>query len=137
MDFMSSWHGVGAGAFTDIETPTKRKAATYGLRIFANIECDGTTFLCDDHLEFDKPDYGIVIAKAIQLLSINKLLHSILSSSRINLFTRSNPDMLIEKIDVNNQLIKDRIEWIAQNLPDTLTDCYNCRRNQIMGTIRV
>src|SRR5690606_27121613 len=42
MDYMSSWQGVGAGAFADIETPTKRKAATYGLRIFANIECDGT-----------------------------------------------------------------------------------------------
>lgn len=137
MEYIANYNGLSVAAFGDANTPLHTTTNTMGIRLFMNAECDGTEFLCGDHLEFDKSDYGRVIAKTIQLASINKLIHGILSSSRINIYTRANSDMLVEKMGRNEALIINRVEWLAYNLPDSLTDCYKCKRGQIMGTIRV
>lgn len=137
MPYFSYQNGVSLDTVTEAASPKYTTTATMGLRIFANLECDGTEFLCSDHLEFDKPDYGKVIAKVIQLLSINKLIHGIMSSQRINIYTMMNGDMLMEKMARNSEIIDNNITWLAQNLPESLTDCYRCRKNSIMGTIRV
>lgn len=137
MPYIENYYGVSMDNISEFESGfSYTTTATMGLRLFTNMECDGTDFLCSSHLEFNKPDYGRVIAKTIQLLGINKLIHSILSSSQINIYTRLHTDMLMEKMERNSGLINERINWLAYNIPDSLTSCYKCRSGAIMGTIK-
>lgn len=136
MQYFDSYQGFASDDDAGIETPTLTTSITYGLRFHVNIECDGTAFICSDQVDFSKPDYSKVIAKAVQLCAINKLLHAIMSSDRINRYTKMSGEMIIAKMDKNQSEIQDRIQWLSTNIPDDLTDCYSCKRGSIMGTIR-
>lgn len=136
MSYFDSYYGFAAANDEEVYTPKLTTSQTYGLRVYGNIECDGSAFICSDQMDYDRTDYSRVIAKTIQLCAINKLLHGIMSSANINRYTKMSGELLLSKMDRNNSEIANRIQWLSLNIPDSLTDCYSCKKSTVMGTIR-
>lgn len=102
---------------------------TYGLQLDVNISCDSTQWICNSNLDFMTNPYARVMAKAIQLYSINKMISYLLSSTAVNRITVMPKDGLIAKFNANQEQIATNMQWLGVNMINnakTMSDCFTC-----------
>lgn len=109
---------------------------TNGLRIEVELMCNGMEWLCEQN-DFILQPFARVMAKTLQLYQINKLIGSVLNSTRINRFTLLSKEHLYGKRNHNRKEYEWRIAWLAANMPPNATSCFVCKTNIRKGMIRV
>ena len=109
---------------------------TYGIQLDASFTCDATKWMCINKLQYQTDGFAAVIAKAIQLYSINKLLGGILNSTAINRFTVLPKDGIISRLNANNKSLEAQMIWLGQNMhtyASSMTDCFTCKPDNVFN----
>ena len=117
----------------DLEQITTATNQAMGLSLTGSLICDGGEWLCNlDELG----DYNAksVIAKTIQFKGAVKLISAILDSGNVNYYTLLNREALYGKRNHFNKRYYENINWIAENIPSYVTDCYKCSDKRIKKT---
>lgn len=118
---------ISTDDLTQVKTATN---LAMGLSVTASLFCDGGDWLCDlDELG----DYNgkSVIAKSLQFKAAAKLISAILDSGNINYYTLLNREALYGKRNHFNKRYFENINWIAENIPSYVTDCFKCSDKKI------
>lgn len=112
----------------DVNNTTKSPHAQYtaGLRLYGTYACSDPGWICRSTEYKDSPFYRVQ-AKTIQLLSINKLIGHILTSSNINRYTGLNRESLYGKAKKNQKDIIERLTWLSANIPSGINLCIKCK----------
>ncbi len=71
-----------------------------------------------------------VIARTIQFRAAAIVLGRLLDSQKINICTTLNAEMQQQKRAFLNGRYSENIDWIAQNIPANVTDCFTCNDQQ-------
>lgn len=98
--------------------------ATYSILLNGTLTCNVHDIFCK--LDPAEEGYAKVVAKCIQLFSINALLTYIGKSDRVNYYTLMNAEIMAGQYKSNLNEIKKRMLYLVQNIPSELTDCYIC-----------
>ena len=99
-----------------------------GIVLQAHLSCDQVGWVCDmDEVE----GYNVksVIGRAIQMKAAIKIISSVLRSANINIFTMSNRESLYGQKKSLQKAYENQILWIAQNIPASVSDCFQCDKN--------
>lgn len=107
---------------------------TYGIQLDTSFSCDATKWICINKLQYQTDGFAAVIAKAIQLYSVNKLLGGILNSTAINRFTLLPKDGIISRLNANNKSLEAQMIWLGQNMhtyASSMTDCFTCKADNV------
>lgn len=111
-------------------------AWTYGLQLDISISCDATQWMCNADLDYMTNAYARVIAKAVQLYSINKLIQYLLTSTAISRITVMPKDGLIAKFKSNQDQINGNMQWLGVNMLQyarSMSDCFTCPANSVFN----
>lgn len=135
MENFTHWNGFQISNLSELNGVNANEGYTMGLQIDGFVTCDVTKWMCMSDWDFQNNPFAAVISKAIQLLSINKMIGYLLNNSTtINRFTLMPREGLIDRFNMNKQAIDGQMVWLGQNLAkngSTLTDCFTCRANSI------
>lgn len=99
-----------------------------GIVLQAHLSCDQVGWVCDmDEVE----GYNVksVIGRAIQMKAAIKIISSVLRSANINIFTMSNRESLYGQKKSLQKAYENQILWMAQNIPASVSDCFQCDKN--------
>lgn len=126
------------GADADSMDTSAHSGHTYGIRLFGNLICRSDDWICRISTYQDSSVFN-VMAKAYQLISINKLLGAIVTTNKINRYTTHDQNHIYGKMSRNAKKIRNDIPWLAMNLPEGLNTCIKCKdtRKMRMVTIEV
>lgn len=109
---------------------------TYGIQLDASFSCDAAKWMCVNQFDYNVDAYSRVIAKVIQLYTINKLIGYILNSPAINRFTVMPKEGIISRHTANQRQIESNMIWLGQNLAQyagNMTDCFTCKADNIFN----
>lgn len=126
--------GVTASSLADIrDLPLKTdsdcelnttSAYSYGLRLNMGVSC-GNSWLCQN-FDYDNDDWARVMAEAICLFGIKALVGIILKEPGPNKYTQITREELAYHRDRVGKLLEIRMPWLADNMPVTASDCFEC-----------
>jgi hypothetical protein len=105
-----------------------------GIQLQGSVSCDTTEWMCASSWDYKTNAFAAVIAKIIQLMSINKLIGAILQSSTINRYTLMSREGIMSRYNMNRQAVEGQLLWLGMNLGNyamNLSDCFTCRANSI------
>jgi hypothetical protein len=71
-----------------------------------------------------------VVGRAIQAKTTVKAISATIETNRINQHTILAQDGALERRAMMQQSYNEKIAWLAQNLPDGASDCWECTKNQ-------
>ena len=97
---------------------------SYGLRFNIGASC-GNTWMCQN-FDYENDDWARVMAECICLYGIKSLVGMILKDVSPNKYTMITREELAYHRDRVAGLLEKRMPWLAQNLPSTATDCFEC-----------
>lgn len=120
----------------------KDKGSTYsnGIIVGADLFCGATDWLCQLTETSSLGPYMAVVAKLIQLYSINKMLAKVLNSGQINRFTATEVrrENLYGKRRHNRSVIEQRMPWLLMQAQfQGVNDCIKCKSNNIIRTATI
>lgn len=128
----------GMTAADDLGTDIHTNAATsYGLVTESYITCDELGWVCDLEAiqDLDFPDLK---ARTIQAYATSFIISELIDSNLINLFTMYTLEQQHQRRAQMMGIYATNIDWIAQNLPRNLTDCWECKEtNQFYKTSQI
>lgn len=118
--------GVQMNAIDD-QTKAENKNA-YGLSLKGSMCCNGLSWLCDLDAcgDYSAPH---LIGRMIQAKAANSLIHQIIESGDINIYTTLKLENLFGKSRHLQKMYIDQLTWFAANLPTGTTDCYVCKKD--------
>lgn len=128
------WHkyvdvvGLSVDEFIEIESYNKTHNRSYGLILDTRSTCKSLDWLCRNSVEQWKSlPFFRVVAKTLQLMTINATIGIILNSAKLNRYTLVKTEFLYGKRNHNRKEIADRLSWLAQSIPADVVDCYQCK----------
>lgn len=103
---------------------------TYGLRIHGNLECEPLSWLCDINPSFwSNTEFGRVFAMTLLNYWTIKNTSRILNSNRISYYSTLKREELYGKRNKAQKIVNELVPFLAQNMPEELSHCYNCDYN--------
>jgi len=99
-----------------------------GFSLDAYFECNELDWICELE-ELNGYHLLDVIARTIQFRGAAIALGRLLDSHEVNLCTSLNVEEQSEKRAFLNKRYSENIQWIAQNLPEGVTDCFKCKKS--------
>lgn len=127
---------------------TIRRASSYarGLRVNTSFYCDWWSWLCDIATNLNtivsiggqKANLGMQLADAIQAASVARLAEAIVNSPNMNRYSIVMDDVFYyKKISHYRKMAAQWIAFIADNMPEDVTDCLRCKDNGRLGKTRI
>lgn len=108
-----------------------RSDYTHGLEVDYSYQCSALSWLCNQGDQFwTETEYGILASKLIAKFSANWLMSAIIGNQP-NPYTVISGDLLVSKINTNNEVINDIMPILVQNSND-MTHCYTCKNSGFM-----
>lgn len=117
------------GFDSDIVPTSANSNLGYGLSVGASLKCDGMDWICKVTNDGEHATLN-VIARSIQLAAIQCLISVVLGSNKINFWTMSNRENLFGKLRKAEKDYNTRVMWLAENLPNDITDCFTCNESK-------
>jgi hypothetical protein len=110
-------------AIADIEDTNIGDSLSYGLNIQGNILCDSFVTLCS--MDYTR-DYGLYIARGIQLLMRKNALSFIVNSPKLSADKTLNMEYHLNKIGWLNDQLTHVMDWLVQEYSEGYSGCYMC-----------
>lgn len=117
------------------EAKLTRNNRMFGIFFNLSVSC-GLDWICSDW-DFKSSDWGMTMAKAIQLTAILNTHRFFLNSDNINAFTVADPEAIIARIGELQNEITYRYNFLGFKLPLEGLECWRCRQTIRKGEILV
>lgn len=136
-------NGIESSTLQGLDSsPSKISNLGMGLRLRLSVGCDSEAWLCQ--LTYDQTAAGAginkpmarMVAHAIQRSIAIKVCDIILASNNINSVTILETEKLYQKKGSLTKQYLQSIQWIADNYPSDLTDCFNCRQTYSLASLK-
>ena len=108
---------------------------TMSIIIKGEWHCEGLAFLCG--LDPSDYGYGATVAKAIQLYAVNALITGLSKSNNVNFYTLLNTEVMAHQYNSNAKELREKMTWLAQNIPADGSDCYICKESQTLKKVAI
>ena len=123
---------LNAGGFTtsDFQEDNQYLGGTMfnGLALEGYFTCASLDWICE--LEnLAKFEVKNVVGRAIQAKTTVKAISATIETNRINQHTILAQDGALERRAMMEESYTQKIAWLAQNLPDNASDCWDCTKN--------
>lgn len=135
--------GIEAQNVADVESSSNSSGYAYGMRLRLEAGCNATAWLCNVSYSAEATgagqylDVGRMIAHTLQRAIAIQALNAIILSGNINSILILEGEAIRA---LKNSLQKQYLEnlaWIADNTPQSITDCYECKKTIFLGNLKV
>ena len=102
-----------------------------GLAFEGYFTCASLDWICDMDM-LGRFEVKNVVGRAIQAKTTVKAISATIETNRINQFTILAQEDALERRAQMQTMYMDYIKWLAQNLPDNASDCWDCTKDSPM-----
>ena len=128
--WMSHLTVTGMQATDNIATDGNYSSAAYGMALDAYMACEELDWVCEAE-ELNGFHLKDVIARTIQFRGAAIAISSLIDTLLVSPCTGYQIESLSSRRAYLNQRAADNVAWIAQNMPNGVTDCFVCKPEKV------